>query len=108
MGPLFEHFIICEFHRLNDYLLKDYSFSYLTTQGGTEIDLIVERPGERTVFIEIKSSERVTDAHLKHLRDLTADRDDIEALCLCREQRARKEGKILILPWQDGFEHVGL
>jgi predicted AAA+ superfamily ATPase len=108
IGPLFEQFIIAEAFRLNDYGEKDFSFSYLTTQGGAEIDLIVERPGEKTLFVEIKSSERVTSEQLRHLRDLSTGHDDIEPICICREPRARRDGTILILPWQDAFREIGL
>ena len=108
IGPLFEHFIICEMRRLNDYLGKNYSFSYLATQGGLEIDLIVERPGQKTAFIEIKSSDKITDAHLKHLAAAAADRPEIDAYCFCQETRARKVGKIMVVPWQEGFERLEL
>jgi predicted AAA+ superfamily ATPase len=108
MGPLFEHWVICEVLRLNDYLQKDFSLSYLTTQGGAEIDLIIERPGARTLFVEIKSTERVTHEHVRHLRDLSAGQDNVEPICVSRELRRRKEGEILILPWQEAFEHMGL
>jgi predicted AAA+ superfamily ATPase len=108
IGPLFEQFIIAEAFRLNDYGEKDFSFSYLTTQGGAEIDLIVERPGEKTLFVEIKSSERVTSEQLRHLRDLSTGNDEIEPICICREPRARRDGTILILPWQDAFREIGL
>ncbi len=108
IGPLFEHFIICEFFRLNDYKGKDYTFSYLATQGGLEIDLIVERPGEKTAFIEIKSSNKITDKHIKHLKAISTDYKDSEAYCFCQEKRARKRGNILIVPWQEGFKRLGL
>lgn len=108
MGPLFEHFVICEVLRLNDYLQRDFTLSYLTTQGGAEIDLIIERPGARTLFVEIKSTERVTREHLRHLRDLSAGRDDVEPICVSRESRRRREGEILVLPWQEAFGYMGL
>jgi len=108
IGPLFEHFIICEFFRLNEYRGKDYTFSYLATQGGLEIDLVVERPGMKTAFVEIKSSDRITDTHVKHLRAISADYADGEAYCFCRERRPRKSGDILIVPWQEGFKRLGL
>ncbi|NDC38802.1 MAG: hypothetical protein EBZ48_12245, partial [Proteobacteria bacterium] len=71
-------------------------------------DLVVERPGAKTLFVEIKSSERVGSEHLMHLRDLSAGRDDVEPICISREPRARKEGEILVLPWRDGLERMGL
>lgn len=108
IGPLFEHFIVCEFFRLNDYKGADYTFSYLTTQGGLEIDLVVERPGDKTAFIEIKSSDTVTDHHLKHLKAVAADCTDGEFYCFCREKRARKKGRVLVVPWREGFKRLGL
>ena len=38
-----EHFIIAKCIRLNDYLRKDFKFSYLRTSNNAEIDLIIER-----------------------------------------------------------------
>jgi len=108
LGPLFEQFIISEAIRLNDYLQRDFTFSYLTTQGGAEIDLIVERPGATTLFVEIKSTEQVTRDHLRHLRELSAGREDVEAICVSRESRRRKEDDILVIPWQEAFEYMGL
>ena len=40
------NFIFLECIRLNDYLRKDFKFSYLRTKDDLEIDLIVERPGK--------------------------------------------------------------
>ncbi len=108
IGPLFEHFIICEFFRLNEYKGTDYTFSYLATQGGLEVDLIVERPGAKTAFVEIKSSESVTDRHVKHLKTLATDAGDVEAYCFSREKRSRKIDNVLIMPWREGFERLGL
>ncbi len=108
MGPLFEHFLICEIHRLNDYHKKDYSFSYLATQGGLEADLIMERPGKKDLLVEIKSSEKVTEKHLKHLKTLTEEDDSFEAICLTREKHPRKVGKVQVLPWEEGIEFMDL
>ncbi|MFZ4405158.1 MAG: ATP-binding protein, partial [Pseudobdellovibrionaceae bacterium] len=55
-GDLFEQFIILEMHRLNSYFALDYQFSYLQTNNNLEIDIIIERPGLPTAFVEIKSS----------------------------------------------------
>ncbi len=108
IGPLFEHFIICGLHRLNEYYKKDFSFSYLATKGGMEIDIVGTRPGMKSVFIEIKSSENVKLEQLKHLIAVSRDYSDYEAMCFCRESRARKIENISIVPWQEGFERIGL
>jgi len=106
IGPLFEHFLICEIHRLSDYHRRDYRFSYLATQGGLEIDLVIERPGKKDLLVEIKSTEKVTEKHLKHLKTLVDEKNGFEAICLSREKIARKVGNIYIFPWKEGIEFI--
>lgn len=108
IGPLFEHLVISEIYRLNHYYRKDFQLSYLATQGGLEIDLIIERPGEKTALIEIKSSENVTDKHLRHIEKLAREFKDFETFCLCREKQARRVGKVRVLPWKNGIKELGL
>jgi predicted AAA+ superfamily ATPase len=108
IGPLFEHFIILELHRLNDYHRKDFRFSYIATQGGLEVDLVIERPGLPTILVEIKSTSNVREDHLRHLQSLAADFPEYENICLCREDSPRKIGTISVLPWRLGIEIIGL
>lgn len=108
IGPLFEHFIICEMHRLNDYYRKDFVFSYLHTQGGLEVDLIIERPGKADIFIEIKSSENISERKLNNIQRLAAEFPEYEFICLSREKHARKIKNITIFPWKKGIEYLGL
>jgi predicted AAA+ superfamily ATPase len=108
IGPPFEHFILCEIVRLNDYFRKDYSLSYLTTQGGLEVDLIIERPGEKDLLVEIQSFEQVTEQHIKHVKSLLKESNDFEAICISREPSARKQDGVLILPWREAFQYLNL
>lgn len=59
-GNAFEHFIIIESLRLGGYFQPEYRFSHIRTSSGVEVDLVIERPGKTTLFIEIKSSNQVT------------------------------------------------
>lgn len=108
IGPLFEHFIVLELHRLNQYLRKDYRFSYLSTQGGLEIDLVIDRPGQRSCLVEIKSSQEVREDHVRHLQEIANDYSEFDAICLCQEKVARKIGRVAVLPWRQGIEEIGL
>lgn len=108
IGPLFEQFIILEIYRLSHYLRRDFQLSFLTTQAGLEIDLLVERPGERTVLVEIKASKEVRSDHLRHLRHIKADYPEFEAVCLSQEKQARRVDDITIFPWQEGLKELGL
>lgn len=67
-GRAFEHWVILECHKLNHYYKLDYRFSYLRTKDGAEIDLIIQRPGQPDLLVEIKSTERVAHEHTTKLK----------------------------------------
>ena len=72
-GRAFEHFIIMECHKLNHYFGKRYRFSYLKTKEGQEMDLIIQRPGQKDILVEIKSAKEVREEHIKTLKRLSHD-----------------------------------
>lgn len=108
LGLAFEHFLVCEIMRLNSYFRKKYKLYYLASKGGLEIDLILERPKQKTALVEIKWAEQVTERHLQHLSSIIKEKPEFEAFCLCREPLARKFNNIHILPWREGIKKLGL
>lgn len=106
-GRAFEHFILLEIKRLNDYLETDFEFSYFATHD-LEIDLVIERPGKETIFLEIKSSENVRTSELTALSEIVADAKNARGICVCRGSRRSQWKNILICPWQEIFEEIGL
>lgn len=105
-GRAFEHFVILECIRLNDALERSFSFSYLRTKDGAEVDLVIERPGKSTLLVEIKSSERVDPSELRNLRDFGKAIRGSERIVLCRERAPREVGGTSVLPWQDGLRRI--
>ncbi|MBM3611220.1 MAG: ATP-binding protein [Alphaproteobacteria bacterium] len=103
-GKAFEHFIILECLRLSSYYYPDYRFSYLRTQNDVEIDLVVERPGEKTLFIEIKSGSDVREEKLSSFIHFTKDIENTECLCISNESLAKKIQHVLVLPWKEALE----
>jgi uncharacterized protein len=103
-GDAFEHFIINQCIQLASYRHRNYRFSYLETKDDAEIDLVVERPGQKILFIEIKSTTIVESRHLTTLKTLTRDFGDCETICLCREQYIKKIDDITIYPWAIGIK----
>jgi len=103
-GNAFEHFIILEIIRLSSYYCQEFRFSYLRTKDDAEVDLIVERPGEKVLFIEIKSSDNVSAEKLTVFSRLTRDFGECEAICLSRDIRAKKIENITVFPWQEGLK----
>jgi Holliday junction resolvase-like predicted endonuclease len=79
--------------------------SYLMTKDGAEVDLIVERPGLLTLFIEIKSTRHVQAAHLTTLKKLSEDFQDCEAVCFSQDPYAKQLDGITVFPWQQGIRH---
>ena len=102
-GDLFEQFIIVECVKLANYCKYEYKFSYLMTASGVEVDLIVERPGQKILFIEIKSNHNVQEEDLRSLRKITLDFTDVEAVCFSQDDRRKKIGEIIVFPWQEGI-----
>ncbi|HMB01645.1 MAG TPA: AAA family ATPase [Spirochaetota bacterium] len=106
-GEAFESWFITECFRLNHYLELDYTFSYLRTKDDVEIDLIIERPGRHSLLIEIKSTDRVDERHIKHLIHFKNDFPDAELICVSRVKQRQKKDCITILPWQEAFKKIG-
>ena len=102
-GESFEHFIILECQKLASYYRLNYRFSYLRTKDDAEIDLIVERPGQPLLCIEIKSAESVSADDIRSFADITSDLPNSVAVCLCNEPIARKVGHVSVLPWKEGL-----
>lgn len=104
-GYAFEHLVICEFLRLNEYLGTNYELSYLLTKDGFEVDLILSRPGSKSVFIEIKSAEVVHSADLSHLARFVSEQKGI-GYVLSNDSMARVEDGVYYLPWQEGLKKI--
>jgi len=106
-GDLFEQFIILEMHRLNSYYSLDYQFSYLQTNNDLEIDIIIERPGLPAAFVEIKSTEVISDANIRSLVSVKKDFPKNKYFCLSNDPRNRIENGIEILHWKKGLFELG-
>ena len=106
-GFAFEHFLILECLKLNEYYLSDYKFSYYLTKDNVEVDLIVERPGQPDCLIEIKSTNKVEERMLNHLQT-TKDSWDREAVAQCwsRDAYTKKINNVECLPWQEGLKQL--
>lgn len=102
-GKIFEHFIILEIMRLAEYYKKDFRLSFLMTKENAEIDLIVERPGQKTLAIEIKSSKLVDDVEISKLQRLGGDLKNSDSVIISRETTPRRVGSVSIKPWREGI-----
>ncbi|MDP3558914.1 MAG: AAA family ATPase [Legionellaceae bacterium] len=103
-GEAFEHFIINQCVQLASYRHRNYRFTYLATKDDAEIDLVVERPGQKILFIEIKSTTTVESRHLSTLKTLSHDFGECEAICLSRESFIKQIDNVTVYPWEIGIK----
>lgn len=105
-GNAFEHFILLEFIRLSSYFQPDYRFSYIRTKGDVEIDLVIERPGQKLLCIEIKSSDFIKEHDFRLFSKITQDlkaTQDCEAIILSQDPDVRKYDHVTCYPWKEGL-----
>ncbi len=102
-GELFESFVIIECMKLASYYYSEYRFSYFMTGAGLEIDLVVERPAQPLLLIEIKSSEQVRSEDLKSLRKISVELGNCEAICFSNDPLQRKVDGVMVYPWKEGI-----
>ena len=103
-GDLFEQFIITECVKLAGYYKSEYQFSYLRTENDVEVDLIVERPGEKLLLIEIKSKTCIEKSDLKALINIAGDFQDCESVCFSCDPYIKKIDDVMIYPWKIGIK----
>jgi len=104
-GDLFEQFIITEIKKYIQYYKEEYRISYLRTKSDLEIDLIVQRPGQTSLLIEIKSTDNCQTTHLTNFESLAKDIPNSQAICLTRDKRKKAIGTIMVWPWKEGILH---
>jgi predicted AAA+ superfamily ATPase len=102
-GELFEQFIILEIYKLISYFEVDFRLSYLLTASGVEVDLIIERPAQTTLVIEIKSGKRVSESDLSNLVAITKEMENAEAICLYDGTEKLRYHDVELLPWRIGI-----
>ncbi len=104
-GNSFEHFIIAEIHRLNEYLETQYRLSYFQSKEGKEVDLILQK-GKNIKLVEIKSTTRVIEDDLKNLKWMRKAIPKAEGQVLSLDKTIRKEDNILITYWEEGLKNL--
>lgn len=73
------------------------------TGAGVEIDLVVERPGQPLLLIEIKSATIVRKEDLHAFQTIVKEIGVCESVCFCNESRKKKIGDVIVYPWQKGI-----
>lgn len=106
-GDAFEHWVVLELLKNSSYRRLDWEFSYLRSKDDVEIDLVIDRPGQPRLLVEIKSTEKIMDSDAKALESLGRDLDPkADRWLLSQDQIERKIGGTRALHWQKALEEL--
>ena len=105
-GDAFEQFVILEFIKLNEYHEAHFRFTYLRTNNQYEIDLVVERPGKKTVLIEIKSSNKNNPEDAKTINLLRLEFDAPVCYVLNTSDNPTEIDGVRFIDWQRGIVEI--
>ncbi|MBI3535831.1 MAG: DUF4143 domain-containing protein, partial [Deltaproteobacteria bacterium] len=100
-GDAFEHWVILEIYRLNEYTGSDYRLSYFATKEGSEVDLVLDKPGFPVILIEIKSSTRVDEREVNKLARISKDFKNAKVYYVSQDMSHLKIGSVICLHWQE-------
>lgn len=73
LGPLLETFVTLELLKMRGWNDTEVRAYHYRTQGGAEVDVVLEAPDGRVVGVEVKSAATVTAGDLRGLRHLQED-----------------------------------
>lgn len=105
-GELFEHWVILEFHRLNQYYERDFRLSYFQTFAGSEVDLVLSRGRRAPILVEIKSSTEVDPTDANKLASIGEVFPKSPLYLLSLDPVPKQIQGVTCLPWTAGIEAI--
>lgn len=101
-GQAFEHFIALEIRAYLSYTRKKLSLCFWNTVDKHEVDFIIGNE----IAVEVKSSEKISDKHLKGLKYLIEENKLKRYYIISQDPIAAKYGEIIALPWEMFFKQL--
>lgn len=95
-----------EIVRLNSYSRRGYQLSFLRTENGVEIDLVLQRGNRELLLVEIESTNDVTNDHLKALHNVGSKLGSQARYGLSQDPVSRVVDGTQVLPWQEGVRRI--
>lgn len=105
-GTMFETFVMNEFFKLREAFEKKWSYSYLNTNKGVEIDLIIEKPRGKPILVEIKSTKNIKDEHVQSFKKIDLEFKGCEKYLLSNDVESQVKGEVHCLYWQEGLKNI--
>lgn len=105
-GRSFESFFIGELNKLCSYRDKDESLFYLLTKDDAEIDLIIDRPGNKTILIEIKAASSVHEADARMLNSFVSDFKESRFCLVSKDPNTKRFADVECFHWQEFVQRL--
>jgi predicted AAA+ superfamily ATPase len=107
-GSLFESFVVNEIRRILAYSERSHALSFVRVDQNIEVDLVIERPGLPTYLVEIKSTDRVHEAHLRSLKKFSSAIKNSVPVILSRDPIAKTIDGVSCFEWRRGLHEIGV
>jgi predicted AAA+ superfamily ATPase len=101
-GHAFEHFVIAEIFRLNEYHRSDYKLSHYQTSAGGEVDLILSK-GRQLIAIEIKSTSQIDIIEVKKMARVCEALKPTQSFFVSQDPTPSVIGSVKCIPWHKLF-----
>ena len=105
-GETFEQFIMIQVIHALKYLQPETKISYYKDENDIEVDIVIEKPGEPLLFVEIKSSQQTSESHIKSLKTIRKDFPDAKFQVWSQDKVSRLLDGVRLLPWGEGLKSV--
>ncbi len=105
-GYRFEHFIITEILRMNEYLGHGYDLSFIRESDDKEVDLVLSHPNGKVFFIEIKSADVVRKDHCEKSHTFQESISPSQCLLLSLDPIAKQFDQVRALDWRTGIDAI--
>ncbi len=97
-GKALEHFILMELNAHRSYLDLHYDIDFWRTKSGLEVDFIL---GGGEAAIEVIGARRIDNTDMRALKAFMDEFKPKFGIIVSNENKERKIGDILVLPWQN-------
>jgi hypothetical protein len=102
----FEHFLICEAVRLNQYTQSGFDLSFIRLSDKWEVDLVLSKPNGLLYLIEIKSTDNVIEKHTHGIAEIAKQFPEAKAFIWSLDRQTKYFGSVEAHFWMDGLRQV--
>lgn len=105
-GALFENLVISELLKVIHHRGLPLQLHYWRESNGTEIDCIIELPGQKLLAIEIKSGQTFQSDFVKHIKGFSKIADRVKGVLIYGGNDSLLSQGISIIAWNDFHKTV--